>query len=69
MRIYRAREGENLSNICYNFYGKIDSAILREVLDANQNLADISTVFPVQTEIRLPEIEDDTEVPVQTLWD
>ena len=69
MNTYRTTEGENLSAICYQFYGKIDSVILRDVLDVNQNLADIPTVFPVNTVVHLPDIVDDTEVPVQTLWD
>ena len=69
MRFYRTNAGENLSEICYNYYGKINTSILREVLDSNQNLADVPTVFPVDTTIHLPDIVDDTEVPVQTLWD
>ena len=69
MLTYRTNEGQNLSEIIYSYYGKINTSILREVLDSNQNLADVPTVFPVDTLIHLPDIADDTEVPVQTLWD
>ena len=69
MRTYFTNDGENLSGIIFNYYGKINSVLLRDVLEANQNIADISTVFPPNTKIILPNIDEDTEVPVETLWD
>ena len=69
MRTYYTNHGENLSSIIFDYYGKINAVLLRDVLDANQNLADIPTVFPPNTEIVLPDIDEDSEVPVPTLWD
>lgn len=69
MRTYFTNAGENLSSIIFNYYGKINAVLLRDVLDANQNLADIPTVFPPNTKILLPDIDEDTEIPVATLWD
>lgn len=69
MRTYLTNDGENLSTIIFNYYGKINAVLLRDVLDANQNLADTPTVFPPNTEIHLPDIAEDTEIPVATLWD
>lgn len=69
MRTYFTNHGENLSGIIFDYYGKINSVLLRDVLDANQNLADIPTVFPPNTQIILPDIDEDADIPVATLWD
>ena len=69
MQTYRSKAGENLSLIIFEYYGKINTPLLNDVLDANQNIADISTVFPVDTVIHLPEIDDETDIPIATLWD
>ena len=69
MHTYYTTTGENLSSIIFAYYGKINTVLLRDVLAANQNLADIPTVFPPNTEIVLPDISEDTDIPVATLWD
>lgn len=69
MREYFTTAGENLSSIIFEYYGKINAVFLRDVLEANQNLADIPTVFPPNTKIILPDIDEDTDIPVATLWD
>ena len=70
MQIYRARQGDNLSLIISAYYGTITSSMLSQVLLANQNIADVSSVLPPGTRVCLPILfETDADVPVQTLWD
>lgn len=69
MKIYKTKQGDNLSSIIYSYYGKINSNILAAVLDANQNIADIPLVFPPDVSIHLPHLPESTDIPVKTLWD
>ena len=69
MQIYKTKQGDNLSSIIYRQYGKINSTILAAVLAANQNIADIPLVYPPDVSIHLPNLPENDDIPVKTLWD
>ena len=68
-QVYSTIQGDNLSGIIAAFYGRIDTEILRRVLSANQNIADVPLVFTPGTQIILPDLEESASIPVETLWD
>ena len=63
-------EGDVLDGICHRFYGRVDSNILKEVLEANQNIGDNGLVFEAGVTIILPdEITTQEVIAVRKLWD
>lgn len=68
MQEYITIEGENLSEICYHYYGTVNESILAQVLDANQNIGDLGLIFPQGTRIILPELPNPDEIAPVALW-
>ena len=65
-------QGDTLDSVAFRRYGRVDSEILTEVIDVNQNILDhsVAGVFPEGVEVKLPEVVDDERAAgVIKLWD
>ena len=70
MQNYTTKQGENLSGILFTHYGKLNSTILAEVLEENQNIAELPLVLPLGTVVVLPQLpSENRDIPVRKLWD
>jgi phage tail protein X len=66
---YRSKEGEMLDEIVWRHYGNRVAGALETVLEANQGIAGLGPVLPVNTRIQLPVIETPKEAETVSLWD
>jgi phage tail protein X len=66
---YRSKEGEILDEIVWRHYGNRVAGALETVLEANQGIAGLGPVLPVNTRILLPEITTPKEAETVSLWD
>ena len=70
MAIRITQRGDVLDQICHEIYGKVNSEILSQVLEANQDLSDSGVIFEEGIEIILPDelLNTQTERRIR-LWD
>lgn len=69
MATYRASAGDTVSRIAWKFYGSTSDRVVEQVLEANQNLADLGETLPAGTVITLPEIAQPAIKQGVRLWD
>lgn len=63
---YRTSAGDNLAQICYDYYGSCDALVT--VLDANPGLAEYGTVYDYGVLIIMPDYTVSDEVDEDVLW-
>lgn len=68
MAVYIVREGDTVDLIAWRFYGRQDSRVVEQVLDANPHLADHGPLLPGGLSITLPDIATPGEVTGVRLW-
>lgn len=70
MAIYTVREGDTVDLIAWRYYGRQDSRVTEQVLDANPHLADYGALLPGGLSITLPDIATPGEQAATVkLWD
>ena len=67
--IYVTRDGDMLDSVASKFYGGLSGRVVEQVLEANPHLADWGPLLPAGLEIRLPSIDNSTQVQAVRLWD
>ena len=69
MATYQTRDGDVIDDVCRRFYGR-EAGAVEAVLEANPGLADLGTVLPAGTVVKLPELPRPLEtIPTVKLWD
>jgi phage tail protein X len=66
---YKTREGDTVDSIAWKAFGRVTSAMLRAVLEANPGLADRGASLPAGVDVVLPDMPaQDVAKPSVVLW-
>lgn len=65
--VYRSRDGDVVSGICWEHYGQVVGAV-EAVYEANPRLADLGPILDAGVSITLPDLPPQVEQTIVRLW-